>query len=102
MLRPLRSIFARFRSIFGTIFDPETLQNEFRDPIEKNAKSWYPFFQFLTNFWTIFGPPKSPKNKKTAPDTTFNVLWSLFAPGRPRASILIDFLTFSDRFVDDV
>ena len=55
MLRPLHSNFAKFWSIFGTIFNPETFQNELRDPIEKNIDLLYLFFQLFGDFWAPLG-----------------------------------------------
>jgi hypothetical protein len=102
LLRPVRSISDQFWSLLGTIFDPKTLQNGLRDPIEKSTKFWNPFFEF----WTIFGRFWSPKwTVKFTPTTFFRPFWPLrgvlgprAAPGRPRDPIFIDLGSIVDRF----
>ena len=61
MLEPLRSILARFSSLFGTLLAHETLQNEVGDPIEKITKFWYPFLEFLRDLGPPWRSKKGPK-----------------------------------------
>ena len=76
LLRPVRSILDQFGLLLATIFDPKTLQNGLRAPIEKSTKLWNPFFEFLT----ISGSFRTPKwSDKFTPTTFFPQLFSFAA-----------------------
>ena len=75
MFSLLGSFFVQFVPIFGNIFDPKTLQNGLRDPLEKKVDFWYLFCRF-------FGPKVTLKTPKMGDGE--RVFASLGSSGAPR------------------
>ena len=94
MRRLLHSIFVEFSLIFRPIFNPKTLQNSLRDPIETNVDFWYPFFRFWGRF---LGPRGDLFRQKVAtilePKRLLDQVSSFFGSFSLFASVLDRFWT---------